>query len=125
MYNYRLNQDMDDVKAIYFDGTPFGINRIKDFIQADSLCGYIDDVRTILSPTADESSWADSIKGCIAEVTFNPDAGVDYPNPVARVYPGDMLIVKHYPSTDSMHYRLRIVTMPMTAFSAMYQAMEE
>lgn len=125
MYNYRLNQEMNEVKAIYFDGTPFGVNRIKDFIVEDRIDTYIDGVRTVMSPAADENNWADSIKGCIAELELHPHADVDNPGIIVRVYPGDMLIVKRYPIISDAEYRLKIITMPMTAFSALYKSVDE
>lgn len=124
MYRYQLSDVLTEVQAIYFDGTAFGVNRVKDFITNTDARDFIEDVTITLSAGIDEDSICNAARGQIATVVFRPDADVTnllYEN---KLFPGDTLIIRRVPIGESGLSRLIIASMSASTFGALYKSSE-
>lgn len=124
MYRYQLNDVLSEVQAIYFDGTAFGVNRIKDFITNTDAQDFIEDVTITLTVDANEDTICGAARGQIATIVFKPDVDVSnllYEN---KLFPGDTLIIRRISIREPGPSRLIIASMPASTFGALYKSSE-
>ncbi|MCM1230128.1 MAG: hypothetical protein NC489_08345 [Ruminococcus flavefaciens] len=95
LYTYTFNLNMDNIEAVYFDGSVYGVNRIKDFIASVEGGKAIESVEIIPNEKAkSERDWPHAIKDCSVKLKWAKGSVPSGDDASIIVKPGEVLISK-------------------------------
>ncbi|MCM1531945.1 MAG: hypothetical protein NC114_06695 [Ruminococcus flavefaciens] len=93
---------MNHIEALYFDGTVYGVNRIKDFIASIEGGKAIESVEIMPDGHNEKTDWPHAIKDCCVKLRWKKEYALSGSDIAVIVKPGDVILckVRKFPTND-------------------------